>query len=62
MCNIGEFKKVKLINIFNGEEFGVILGIMVNFFYGMVESVDNGVSFFFFMEFLINFVDFWNMG
>ena len=58
----GEFKKVKPINIFNGEEFGATLGIMANFSYGMAESVDNGVSPSFFIEFLTYFVDSGNMG
>ena len=60
--NIGEFKKVKSMIVFNGEEFGATLGMMANFSYGMAESVDNGVSPSFFMEFLTNFVDSQNMG
>lgn len=48
--------------VFNGEEFRATLGIMANFSYGMAQSVDNGVSPSFFMEFLKNFVDSRNMG
>ena len=53
--NKGEFKKAKLMIVFTSGEGGADMAFIANRSYGMVESVDNGVSPSFFGEFLTKF-------